>query len=78
MENHNIVWVGMDTDAKNNHVALYRGWDKEPSAEWKTEMDAPGIKKLSGKTGRSAASMRPDPAATNCIESSGRRGFTVM
>ena len=42
MENNNIVWVGMDTDAKKNHVALYRGWDKDPSAEFEVGMDEQG------------------------------------
>jgi hypothetical protein len=40
MGNHNIVWVGMDTDAKKNQIALYRGWDNQPAAEWEAGMDA--------------------------------------
>ena len=70
MENHNIVWVGMDTDAKNNHVALYRGWDKEPSAEWKTEMDAPGIKKLIEKLEREDGEIR-------CVYEAGPCGYEL-
>ena len=37
MENDNIAWAGMDTDTKNNQVALYRGWSKEPAGEWVEE-----------------------------------------
>ena len=46
MTNNNITWVGMDTDADKAEVALYRGWETEPSAEFRIEMDSKGIKKL--------------------------------
>lgn len=58
MENHNIVWVGMDTDAKNNEVALYRGWEKGPAAEWRAEMDAKGIRKLIERLKREEGEIR--------------------
>jgi transposase len=70
MENHNIVWVGMDTDAKNNQVALYRGWNKEPSAEWETGMDGKGIRKLIDKLKREEGDVR-------CVYEAGPCGYEL-
>lgn len=66
MENHNIVWVGMDTDAKNNQVALYRGWEKGASSEWQTGMDARGIKRLIERLKREDGEIRSVYEAGPC------------
>ena len=58
MENHSIVWVGMDTDAKKNQISLYRGWDREPAAEWEAGMDGQGIKKLIERLHREKTEIR--------------------
>jgi len=70
MENHNIVWVAMDTDAKENQVALYRGWDKEPAGEWKAGMDAQGIRKLIERLQREKGELR-------CVYEAGPCGYEL-
>src|SRR5207245_3091085 len=70
MENHSIVWVGMDTDAKKNQIALYRGWEKVPAAEWEAGMDAKGIKKLIERLGRETAEIR-------CVYEAGPCGYEL-
>lgn len=70
MENNNIVWVGMDTDAKKNHVALYRGWGKEPAAEFEAGMDDKGIRKLIEKLQREQGEIR-------CVYEAGPCGYEL-
>lgn len=70
MENHNIAWVGMDTDAKKNQIALYRGWDKEPTAEWEVGMDGKGIKTLIDRLQREAGEIR-------CVYEAGPCGYEL-
>jgi transposase len=70
MANDSIVWVGMDTDAKKNHVALYRGWEKEPAAEWEAGMDAQGIKKLIERLKREQGEVR-------CVYEAGPCGYEL-
>jgi transposase len=69
VENHNIVWVGMDTDAKKNQVALYRGWSKE-AAEWEGGMDGKGINKLIEKLKREQEEVR-------CVYEAGPCGYEL-
>src|SRR5947199_211257 len=57
MGNDNIVWIGMDTDAKKNQVALYRGWETQPAAEWEAGMDEKGIKRLIERLKREAGNL---------------------
>src|SRR5881396_3714545 len=68
--NHSIVWVGMDTDAKKNQIALYRGWDNQPAAEWEAGMDAKGIKKLIERLERETAEVR-------CVYEAGPCGYEL-
>ncbi len=70
MENHSIVWVGMDTDVKKNQIALYRGWDKEPAAEWEAGMEAKGISKLIERLGREQGEVR-------CVYEAGPCGYEL-
>jgi transposase len=70
MENHSIVWVGMDTDAKKNHVALYRGWESEPAAEWEAGMDGKGIKQLIERLKKEAGEVR-------CVYEAGPSGYPL-
>src|ERR1043166_6369400 len=69
MENHNIVWVGMDTDAKKNQIAVYRGWESQ-AAEWETGMDAKGIKKLIERLARETGEVR-------CVYEAGPCGYEL-
>lgn len=70
MENHSIVWVGMDTDSKKNQIALYRDWDKEASAEWEAGMDGKGIKKLIERLERESGEIR-------CVYEAGPCGYEL-
>ena len=70
MENHNIVWIGMDTDAKKNQIALYRGWDKELAAEWEVGMDAKGIRRLIERLQREDGEIR-------CVYEAGPCGYEL-
>lgn len=70
MENDSIVWVGMDTDAKKNQIAMYRGWDKEPAAEWEAGMDAKGIDRLIERLKREAGEIR-------CVYEAGPCGYEL-
>jgi transposase len=70
MGNDNIVWVGMDTDAKKNQIALYRGWDKEPAEEWEAGMDGKGIKQLIQKLKRENGEVR-------CVYEAGPCGYEL-
>jgi hypothetical protein len=68
MGNHNIVWVGMDTDAKKNQIALYRSWDKELAAEWEVGMDGKGIRRLIERLQREDGEIR-------CVYEAGPCGY---
>jgi transposase len=70
MENHNIVWVGMDTDAKKNQVAVYRGWEAEPAAEFEVGMDAKGIQQLIARLRKQAGEVR-------CVYEAGPCGYPL-
>jgi transposase len=70
MENHSIVWVGMDTDAKNNQIALYRGWEGEPAEEWVAGMDGKGIKQLIQRLKRETGEVR-------CVYEAGPCGYPL-
>lgn len=70
MENHSIVWVGMDTDANKNQISLYRDWDREPAAEWEAGMDGQGIKKLIERLHREKAEIR-------CVYEAGPCGYEL-
>jgi len=60
----------MDTDAKKNQIALYRGWEKEPAAEWEAGMDAKGIKKLIERLEREEQEIR-------CVYEAGPCGYEL-
>lgn len=66
MTNNNITWVGMDTDADKAEVALYRGWEREPSAEFRIEMDSKGVKKLIEKLKKEGGEVRTVYEAGPC------------
>jgi len=70
MENDSIVWVGMDTDAKRNQVAVYRGWEMEPAAEWEAGMDGRGIRKLIDVLKRETGEVR-------CVYEAGPCGYPL-
>jgi transposase len=70
MENHNIAWVGMDTDTKNNQVALYRGWSKEPAGEWVVGMDRKGIQKLIER-------LKKEEGEVRCVYEAGPCGYEL-
>ncbi len=70
MENHSMVWVGMDTDANKNQIWLYRDWDREPAAEWEAGMDSQGIKKLIERRHREKAEIR-------CVYEAGPCGYEL-
>src|SRR5881409_3917903 len=70
MENHSMVWVGMDTDANKNQIWLYRDWDREPAAEWEAGMDSQGIKKLIERLHREKAEIR-------CVYEAGPCGYEL-
>jgi transposase len=70
VENHNIVWVGMDTDSKNNQISMYQGWSQEPSAEWKAGMDGKGIKQLIDRLRRQDGEIR-------CVYEAGPCGYEL-
>jgi transposase len=56
----------MDTDAKTNQIALYRGWDNQPAAEWEAGMDGKGIKQLIGRLQREQGEIRSVYEAGPC------------
>jgi transposase len=70
VRNHNIVWVGMDTDAKKNQIALYRGWDKDPAAEWEAGMDAKGIQRLIYR-------LQQEDGEVRCVYEAGPCGYEL-
>jgi transposase len=70
MENHNIAWIGMDTDTKNNQVAVYRGWDKEPAAEWTVGMDRKGMEKLIER-------LKKEDCEVRCVYEAGPCGYEL-
>jgi len=70
MGNDNIVWIGMDTDAKKNQVALYRGWETQPAAEWEAGMDEKGIKRLIERLKREEGEVR-------CVCEAGPCGYEL-
>src|SRR5262245_46031332 len=70
MENHNIVWVGMDTDAKRNHVAIYRGWETQPAAEFEAGMDSKGIKQLITR-------LKKEKGEPRCVYEAGPCGYPL-
>lgn len=70
MKNDSIVWVGMDTDTKNNQVAAYRGWDKEPAAEWIAGMDRKGIQRLIER-------LRKEEGEVRCVYEAGPCGYEL-
>jgi transposase len=70
MENHSIVWVGMDTDGKKNQIAMYRGWNDTPSAEWEAGMDEKGIKRLIERLKRESGEIR-------CVYEAGPCGYDL-
>ena len=70
MGNDSTVWVGMDTDAKRNHVALYRGWEKEPAAEWEAGMDGRGIRQLIERLKKEGGEVR-------CVYEAGPSGYPL-
>lgn len=70
MENHNIAWVGMDTDTKNNQVAVYRGWDKEPAAEWIAGMDRKGMQRLIER-------LKKEEGEVRCVYEAGPCGYEL-
>src|SRR5436190_2138237 len=69
MENHSIVWVGMDTDTKKNQIAMYRGWETEP-VEFEAGMDSKGIKRLIERLKREAGEVR-------CVYEAGPCGYEL-
>lgn len=69
-KNHSIVWVGMDTDTKKNQVALYRGAEKEPGAEWQAGMDSAGIQRLIDRLQREDGEVR-------CVYEAGPCGYEL-
>jgi transposase len=70
MKNDSIVWVGMDTDANKNQIALYRNWDEKPAAEWETGMDEKGIRRLIDRLKREDGTVR-------CVYEAGPNGYEL-
>jgi transposase len=70
MQNNNIVWVGLDTDSKKSEVALYRGWDETPAAEWEAAMDPKGIGRLIERLKREGNEVR-------CVYEAGPNGYEL-
>ena len=69
MTNNNIVWVGMDTDAKRNHVAVYRNRDERPT-EFETGMDRQGIQRLIER-------LKQEKAEVRCVYEAGPCGYEL-
>lgn len=69
MENHSIVWVGMDTDTKKNQIALYRGEETEPE-EFEVGMDSRGIQRLIARLKRECGEIR-------CVYEAGPCGYQL-
>ena len=69
MENHSIVWVGMDTDTKKNQIAMYRDWETE-SVEFEGGMDSKGIKRLIERLKREDGEIR-------CVYEAGPCGYEL-
>ena len=70
MTNNSITWVGMDTDANKAEVAMYRGWETEPAAEFRVEMDNKGLKKL-------IARLKREPGEVRCVYEAGPCGYPL-
>lgn len=70
MQNHSTVWVGMDTDGNKNHIALYRGWDEKPSAEWEAGMDGRGIQRLIDR-------LKREDGEVQCVYEAGPCGYDL-
>jgi len=60
----------MDTDAKKNEVAVYRGWETEPAAEWSSSMDGTGIRKLIQR-------LKREPGEVRCVYEAGPCGYPL-
>lgn len=69
MANNSIVWVGMDTDAKRNHVAVYRGSEDRPQ-EFETGMDRKGIQRVVERLKREKGEVR-------CVYEAGPCGYEL-
>jgi transposase len=69
MENHSIVWVGMDTDTKKNQIAVYRGWETA-AEEFEAGMDRQGIKRLVQRLKREVGEVR-------CVYEAGPCGYEL-
>jgi len=68
MQNNSIVWVGLDTDSKKSQVALYRGADEAPAAEWEAAMDRKGVARLIDRLKREEGEVR-------CVYEAGPNGY---
>src|ERR1051326_3392780 len=60
----------METDAKKNQIALYRGWDREPAEEWEAGMDGKGIEKFIERLKREQREVR-------CVYEAGPCGYEL-
>jgi len=69
MQNHSIVWVGMDTDTKKNQIALYRGLETEP-VEFEVGMDGQGQKRLIER-------LRREDGEVRCVYEAGPCGYQL-
>jgi transposase len=69
MANDNTVWVGMDTDAKKNQVALYRGWENAPT-EFESGMDSKGIQRLIQR-------LKQEDGEVHCVYEAGPCGYEL-
>src|SRR5262245_39046649 len=69
MANDNTVWVGMDTDARRNQVALYRGWQDRPT-EFETGMDSKGIQRLIQR-------LKQEDGEVRCVYEAGPCGYEL-
>src|SRR4030095_7085286 len=70
MKNDSITWVGMDTDAKKNQVAIYHGWETEPPAEFEVGMDSKGVKQLIGR-------LKKENGEVRCVYEAGPCGYPL-
>ena len=64
-------WVAMDTDAENIHVAIFRGEEADPSAEFQVGSDSRGIGRLKKRLEKELGPVR-------CVYEAGPCGYWLQ